>query len=150
MLWTSFSTSTVEKRCGSDYLISGDSGNQQKCSLRLLLLTGKNAGEGLASFHPRHPDPALSPGSRNTEHGPMGTDSETEDKCTLRVNAQNIWSSCQPDSVPCGCGKPKGTADTALQKLRTTGRFFAGIGLWKAIQVTLSPISVAPGRSNCP
>lgn len=50
MLWTSFSTSTVEKRCGSDYLISGDSGNQQKCSLRLLLLLGKDAGEVLPLF----------------------------------------------------------------------------------------------------
>ncbi|KAK7802642.1 hypothetical protein U0070_023588 [Myodes glareolus] len=71
-------------------LISGDSGNQQKCSLRLPLPPGKIVGEGLASFHLRHPDAALSPSSRNTEHGPMGTGSETEDRRTLRVNAQNI------------------------------------------------------------
>lgn len=70
-------------------LISEDSGKQQKYSLRLPLLLGKNAGEGLASLHLRHSDPALSPSSRNSEHRPMGTDSEAEDRRTLGVKAQN-------------------------------------------------------------
>lgn len=90
-MFESSGTPSPQVQWGRDVdLISRDSGNQQKCSLRLPLLLGKITGEGLASFHPRHPDLALSPGSRNTEHGPMGTDSETEDKRTLRVNAQNI------------------------------------------------------------
>lgn len=90
-MFESSGTPSPQAQWGRDVdLISGDSGNQQKCSLRLPLLPGKIAGEGLASFHLRHPDAAPSPSSRYTEHGPMGTDSETEDRRTFRVNAQNI------------------------------------------------------------